>query len=286
MSRWTGFLKATSLCMLLLSGAARAQFPINEAFTGPTTPSFTLGAGGTSAAAQLTGTATVPGYLRLTNNSTNQAGYATLNGSFASPAGFSISFEFFSFNATVGSISSTTTGADGISVFLVDANGTDPTIPGQFTIGAFGGSLGYAQKTKASGAVTTDVPGVSKGYLGIGLDEFGNYSNPTEGRILGPGPVPQAVALRGPGTGITGYNYLTGGAVGFPLSFPASTTEAQSTSADYRKAYIFVIPVAGGGYNVTVRIQRGPSTVVTTTLNFPIANPPANLRVGFAASTG
>ena len=237
-SRLPQLLTLLTFGLLLLSRPARAQFPINEAFTGPTTPSFTLGAGGTSAAAQLTGTATVPGYLRLTNNTTNQAGYATLNSSFASPAGFSISFEFFSFNAAVGSTSSATTGADGISVFLLDANGTDPRIPGQFTIGAFGGSLGYAQKTAASGAVTTDVPGVSKGYLGIGLDEFGNYSNPTEGRIGGSssGSVPQAVALRGPGTGITGYNYLTGGAVGFPLSFPASTIEAQSTSAEYRKA--------------------------------------------------
>ena len=286
-SRLPQLLTLLTFGLLLLSRPARAQFPINEAFTGPTTPSFTLGAGGTSAAAQLTGTATVPGYLRLTNNTTNQAGYATLNSSFASPAGFSISFEFFSFNAAVGSTSSTTTGADGISVFLLDANGTDPRIPGQFTIGAFGGSLGYAQKTAVSGAVTTDVPGVSKGYLGIGLDEFGNYSNPTEGRILGTGFVPEAVALRGPGTGITGYEYLTGTkTLPFPLSFPASLTEASATSADYRKAYIFVIPVAGGGYNVTVRIQRGPSTVVTTTFNYPIANPPANLRVGFAASTG
>lgn len=77
--------------MLLLSGAAHAQFPINEAFTGPTTPSFTLGGAPNSAAATLTGTATVPGYLRLTNNAAFQAGYATLNNSFASPAGFSIS---------------------------------------------------------------------------------------------------------------------------------------------------------------------------------------------------
>ena len=44
--------------------------------------------------------------------------------------------------------------------------------------------------------------------------------------------------------------------------------------------------MARGGYNVTVRIQRGPSAVVTTTYNFPVANPPATLRVGFAASTG
>ncbi len=282
-SRW--LVSAVAACGLSLVShlptQAQVAFPINETFTGTSSSNFTFGAGGTSKPASLTGTATTPGYLRLTDNTTNQAGFAILNKSFASPNGFSISFEFFSYGGTGG-----TTGADGISVFLVDANGTDPTIAGQFNVGAFGGSLGYAQKTAASGAVTTDVPGVSKGYLGIGLDEFGNFSNPTEGRIGGPGQVPQAVALRGPGTGTTGYNYLTGGAVGFPLSFPTSTTEAQSTSANYRKAYIFVIPVAGGGYNVTVRIQNGPTNVVTTTYNYPISTPPSNLRIGFAGSTG
>ena len=28
------------------------------------------------------------------------------------------------------------------------------------------------------------MPGISGGYVGIGVDEFGNFANPTEGRYL------------------------------------------------------------------------------------------------------
>lgn len=93
-------------------------------------------------------------------------------------------------------------------MFLLDAAGTDPKVAGQFAIGAYGGSLGYAQKTAASGAVLADINGVSKGYLGIGLDEYGNFAAASEGRIGGyptttngstsnTALVPQSVTLRG-----------------------------------------------------------------------------------------
>ena len=270
--RRTVFLKTVALCMLMLSGfAGKAQFPVNQTFTGApgSATNFTLGGN-----AALTGTNTTPGYLQLTQATTNQAGYAIYNNSFASPQGFSISFEFFSYGGT-------TPGADGFSVFLIDAAGTDPKVNGQFNIGASGGSLGYAQKTLAAGA--TDIPGVSKGYLGIGIDEFGNYPNPTEGRIGGPGQVAQNVTLRGPGTGLTGYQFLTSSGA-LPFSVDVATVRAQSGSADYRKAFIYVV-AANGAYNVTVRIQHG-NTILTTTDSYPISTPPANLRIGFAGSTG
>ena len=58
-------------------------------------------------------------------------------------------------------------GADGISFFLIDGTAT-PT-----KAGGFGGSLGYAQNTSPPAPT---IPGIVGGYLGVGLDEFGNYS--------------------------------------------------------------------------------------------------------------
>jgi hypothetical protein len=258
---------ATGIALLSYAPAQaqNIQFPLNESFAGTSTANFELGG---SAALN-------SGYLRLTSNSTNEAGYAILKNSFSSKQGFSISFEFFSYGGT--------NDADGISVFLVDAVGTDPTTtPSQFAIGAYGGSLGYAQKTAAGGA--TDIPGATNGYLGIGIDEFGNYATSSEGRVGGSATsVPQAVTLRGPGNGLNGYGLLTSsGTLDFTLS--VGTARAQVGSPDYRKAYIYVVP-ANGGYNVTVKIQHG-AIITTTTNNYAVSTPPANLRIGFAGSTG
>jgi hypothetical protein len=250
---------------------APVSFPINESFTGTTTDNFVLG-----------GTASLTeGYLRLTSNVNNQAGYAILKNTFSSGKGFSISFEFSIYGGTGQS------NADGISVFLVDANGTDPTTnPPQFVIGAYGGSLGYGQKTKAAGAAS-DIPGATKGYLGIGLDEYGNYSTTFEG-LFGGGTtrIPQSVALRGPAdpdNPLGGYAFLTTSGT-LPFNLNVSTKHAEANSDDYRKAYIYVVPT-NGGYNVTVRIQHG-TTITTTTSNYAVSNPPENLRIGFAGSTG
>lgn len=134
------------------------------------------------------------GYLRLTNNQNNQSGYVQSTASFPSANGLSISFEYFTYGGT---------GADGITFFLYDA-----TAVNSFQIGAFGGSLGYAQSASS--------PGVSKGFLALGLDEFGNFSNPNAGRQGGPGRVSSSVLLRGdgnglsPGTAGSNYEYLKG----------------------------------------------------------------------------
>ncbi|PJJ48556.1 T9SS type A sorting domain-containing protein [Hymenobacter chitinivorans] len=268
---------------LLLASAVQAQpaFPRNETFKGSTASNFTFGG-----VARLTGTGGTndpvgSGYLRLTDAANNQAGYAIDNVGFPSSAGFTISFEFFSYGGT-------TPGADGFSVFLVDA--AQPS--SGFRIGATGGSLGYAQKT-----VDPVAPGVSKGYIGIGLDEFGNYSNGQEGRSGGNtefdanGRVPNAIAIRGAGDGsaTTDYPYLTGtdpGALDFSLD--VGTTRAQAGSDDYRRAFIDVVPTTVGTvttYRISVRIQHG-SSIRTAIDNFVVPTPPQNLRLGFSGSTG
>ncbi|EKO3774553.1 MSHA biogenesis protein MshQ, partial [Vibrio metschnikovii] len=86
------------------------------------------------------------------------------------------------------------TGADGIAVVLSDARVTPRA-------GAFGGPLGYGFKPNE--------PGFAGGWLGIGIDEYGNFSN-EGGQGSKPGRRRQSVALRGSGEAETGYRYLAG----------------------------------------------------------------------------
>lgn len=142
--------------------------------------------------------AIVSNRLRLTNASTQVSTYATLQRIFPG-AGNKIIIEFLQYSYG-GS------GADGMAIVLSDASYAP-------VAGAFGGSLGYGPKQQAApfNADTTH-EGFAGGWLGIALDEFGNYSNNGEGRTGGsaPGVTPDAVAIRGSGSGYTGYAYLRG----------------------------------------------------------------------------
>jgi gliding motility-associated-like protein len=273
------------LFLALFSSKVYAQFPYTESFTNPSAngiifggaPSAFLTAAGSSSAG---GTAIDPagsGFLRLTNATNNQKGYAYSTADFPSSNGLKVEFEYCIYGGT---------GADGISFFLFDAT-AEP-----FTIGGFGGSLGYAQIT-----TTTPVsPGVSKGYLAIGLDEFGNFSNANEGRQGGPAQLPGSITLRGKGNGnaLTPDNYpflvtkqTTG--LGVPLVGDPGNRVTDPSQSGYRKVAIELIPNSLGGYNVNVYIVKGGSPQVKTKVidnyYYPVAAP-ANLRYGFASSTG
>ncbi|WP_404838590.1 DUF6701 domain-containing protein [Aeromonas media] len=84
-------------------------------------------------------------------------------------------------------------GADGMAVVLSDARVTPQP-------GAFGGPLGYGFKP--------GVNGFAGGWLGVGIDEYGNFSG--EGGATNKGRRQQSVVVRGSGSGTSGYNYLKG----------------------------------------------------------------------------
>jgi MSHA biogenesis protein MshQ len=68
--------------------------------------------------------------------------------------------------------------------------------------GAFGGPLGYGTRGNAAN------PGFAGGWLGVGIDEYGNFSR--EGGPPGPGRRLDSVSVRGSGSGSTGYRYIAG----------------------------------------------------------------------------
>ncbi|HTN21152.1 MAG TPA: gliding motility-associated C-terminal domain-containing protein [Pelobium sp.] len=228
------------------------------------------------------------GYLRLTNNSVNQKGFIYSKENFNTSQGLSISFEYYTYGGS---------GADGICFFLFDGSTTN------FNIGGFGGSLGYAQYLPYGKTQQSDVlPGVSNGYIGVALDEFGNFPNPIEGRQggkTGPGLFgisKKSVVIRGKGNGNAlnpnNYRYLiheVASDKGVDLVNDAAERFPDSTQLGFRKAYIDLKPNPAGGYNVSVRIKVGGSPTKTTTVidnyYYPDAAP-ANIAYGISSSTG
>ncbi len=242
---------------------------IDEPMTGPTAPDWIFG--GSPNPAILTGNGVIDpvgvGWLRLTDTGNNQAGYAYLDTPFSITSGVVIQFDYTTWGGS---------GADGYSIFLFDA----ATAP--FQIGASGGSLGYAQKTVAPMS-----PGLGGGYIGVGIDEYGNFANPTEGRVGGPGRLPNSVTVRGPAS--TNWAYLGGSAANVgQLWFNQGTRPAQ-TGTDYRKVVIYLTPVAAPNHlQVDVYLQFGYNQPLTpVVLGLFTGQPiPANVKIGYAASTG
>ncbi|MBF4375911.1 LamG-like jellyroll fold domain-containing protein, partial [Vibrio anguillarum] len=125
--------------------------------------------------------------MRLTQAVQNQATASTFQRIFPAAGNrVEVEFDYFAYGGN---------GADGVAIVFSDASVTPQ-------VGAFGGPLGFGYK------VNEQKPGFAGGWLGIGLDEYGNYS--IEGGGNGPGRRRQAVVLRGSGSGYSGYNYLAG----------------------------------------------------------------------------
>lgn len=258
-----------------LSGTRlHAQFTYQESFKNSTADGWVLAAGSGSTAPTLTAATGVDtagnGWLRLTTNTTNQSDWAYLNNPIPSSSGnnITLNFTWATWNGT---------GADGFAVAFFDASST-------FSPGAFGGSLGYAQRTTPG-----TVNGMNGAYVGVGFDDFGNFSNPTEGRNGGVGFSPNAIAVRGSGNGTTGYNYLggTADATSTPLSsqmdFPTYTTRPVQTGADFRSAEVTL--TADG--RIIVSYQSGATGTMTQVLDLNVPGTrPDNLILAFTASTG
>lgn len=267
-----------------VTGLVQAQFPYSESFKNTTSSGLVV-----SGAAKLTAAAGIDapgqGYLRLTENVTNSVGYVYAQDSFPSKYGITASFEFFTWKPNANNSNQ----ADGICFFLFDAS------VNAFRPGGIGGSLGYAQYYAT--------PGLAKGYIGVAIDEFGNFSNAGDGGKSGGTAVknPGSVVIRGPGNGRTASDYVyrthvvTGNTtynipfsgIGFTQRFP------DPASANYRKLKIILTPGsslgATIGYKVSVIMYKGGPSLTAVTLvdnvDYPYAAPD-KLQFGLTSSTG
>ena len=293
--RFTGRVVFLALTGIMLCGISRAQFTISDDFKGNGNPDIVLGGpegpGQGPGAAYLTSGIDDPagsGWLRLTRDMQNQQGFAYIDRSFPSGMGVEIDFEYKIWRSRHDPVQ----GADGLSVFLFDA-------AAGFRLGGFGGSLGYAPGYP-------DVPqGLAGGYIGVGFDAYGNFSNPSEWRVGGPGEQPNAVVLRGPTTADPGTTnrYLQGTRLGIrsgshndirqrdEIDYNTVSAQRPDDREFYRRVQITVLPVTAGNgdtrYEVTVRWSRAQGERFEELLREVIDDPPpALMKVGFAASTG
>ena len=261
---------AAGLALLGAGGAAQAATQVlSDNFTGTSaalawqvygSACLTAGSGSGTIPACASGTtggltgntpdASGNGALLLTRAVGNDSGGIVSLNSFPSSAGFSVTFKAVAYGGT---------GADGISFFLLDAAQGIPA-----GLGATGGSLGYV--------------GIAGGFLGIGIDEFGNFSAPGcggSGCTGGTGFAASTVALRGLTSNASPY--ITGATPGFSLW-------SNVTTRQFATQHTYTISMTSAGM-ISVAID-GTTYVSNVNAAAQTGSIPAYLRVGIASSTG
>ncbi len=320
---------ATIVAGLFAAPFAAAASPpllyLSESFTGsqvqipadwvrPALPSGTTGgnvacltASGTTSQAPIPGCSTTPldtpgsGTLRLTSAAGNLDGGTSYATAVPSSQGLDISFDTYQYGGN---------GADGILLYLAGTNPLQPSSPA--TLGPPGGHLGYSGGTAAPTG-----PGIVGGYLGIGLDVYGNYSNNgfdgsgcTDPTWAGKGTtVPNQVTVRGPGSGTTGYCLLSssagsgglkgkldGGATGtratsmvpveVAINPTAATISTQGIASVPAYSYVIAVSPLGGPTQYASGSLPNASAYEPASWLEPSTGIPYQLAFGFAASTG
>jgi MSHA biogenesis protein MshQ len=206
------------------------------------------------------------GKLRFTDQSRNNATIATLLRAFPARNNFvEVEFTHYAYGGN---------GADGIAVVLSNANIRPDA-------GGYGGSLGYAQRS--------GIDGFAGGWLGVGIDEYGNFSNGSEGRNGGVGRQRESVSLRGSGSGQTGYPFLFS-----TRGLSPGVDVAGSTPGPAHRYRISIDNSTGGRRNATARVERdtgsGFQDIVPRfrirNVNADQSSIPNDLYLSFTGSTG
>lgn len=157
-------------------------------------------------------------------------------------------------------------GADGLAIYLFDASA-----PYAGTGGYYFSALGYCR--------------IAGGYIGIGLDEYGNFSSSCEGAVHEGPSVPNSATIRGPQN--TGYKFVKNFPIEASLDCDASNcqTRAQAVASvdGVKHVLAYLIPKKSGpGYSVNLSIN---GRTIISGADYPYAAP-SLMKVGISASTG
>jgi type IV pilus assembly protein PilY1 len=212
---------------------------------------FTNGSSCTSPAAN-----SPPGTCTAYTGGFSQNGGIVSAAPFPTGQGIAVTFKTVTYRGDAASIfGGTGDGADGMSFFLMDATQLNTgAITGVASgngngLGSWGGSLGYSCSNNNS-----PYNGLIGGYIGLGIDEWGNYLNGTTNTLgeasagsatgdntaSGGGRQPSRIGIRGAGN--VAWNALTG----------AYGTNPSNSAAPYYPASLATSCLNGGGtYNAT-----------------------------------
>jgi len=199
------------------------------------------------------------GAFQITDNDKQESGFGLFTRPLDTSKGIEVDFDFFQHDAHTYN----GRGGDGIAFFLMNGAASPATA------GDAGGSLGYR-----------NLPG---GLIGIGFDEYGNFSNPQWGGTGGPGLTPNSVVLRGADS--TGYQYIAG------VKAPASLAVDSAVQRGSAKRHVTITLSTKNVLSVLVNFfnGKGPVRVLgPINLNTIKGQPqlPPTIKFGFAAATG
>ena len=199
------------------------------------------------------------GALRLTNgdftagwNGNSQTGAVVSNFTFPTNQGLQVTFK----TVTYGGNGFNGTGADGIVFFLMDG-AQEPNV------GAEGGSLGYSCSN-----VNGTYDGVVGAFLGVGIDEFGNFSNPGDNTDSGPGFRAGRISVRGAGN--TAWRWLNANHAAYYPSQLSDNDRRTAVQATCRTGFLHNFSgaslVDGNGNTIANRARA----TVRVAFNYPL----------------
>lgn len=178
------------------------------------------------------------GALRLTN-SFNQNGAVIDTQSYPSNQGIQVTFTTYTYGGNSGGTAKD--GADGIGFYLLGATSTNNiantlnNAAAAPSLGAFGGSLGYSCSNTNS-----PYDGMTGAYMGLGIDEFGNFLNSPDNTGTGD----QATSSNGG----NGAQYQPG-RIGLRAYGNVNLAALQSVNANATKSDVQATCKNGGTYN-------------------------------------